>query len=81
MLMVKRMGQILGIKNIDSLSQERTSMSVNMKKFLCVHCQVHGHDIECCWKLHPELRSRKGKRVMSHDSRETKGSKNGSSQS
>ena len=81
MVMVNRMEFFFGINNIYSLPQERTSMSVNKKIFFCVHCQVHGHDIEHCWKLHLELRSRKTKGVISYDSRDIKGRKKESSQS
>ena len=46
MTMVKRMNQILGIKNNDFLLHEGTSMSANKKKFFCAHCKVHGHDTD-----------------------------------
>jgi len=75
MKMVKIMNQILGINHNDSLSHERTSMSTNKRKFFYTHCKLHGHDIERCWKLHLELRSKKGKEILLHNARETSGGK------
>ena len=41
---------------------------------------MHGHDTERCWKLHPELRSKKGKEIMLHNAREKIGGKEDSPQ-
>ena len=62
-------------------SHEITCMSTNKKKSFCAHCKVHGHGTARYWKLHPELRSKKGKEIMLHNAKEKKGGKEDSPKS
>jgi hypothetical protein len=38
----------------------------------CTHCNMIGHWIEKCWKLHPELGPKKDKQVMQAPVRQVK---------
>ena len=75
MIMVKGMDKILGIKHNDSPLYERNSLSANKRKLFCTHCKMHGHGNERCWKLHPKLRSKKGKEIVKQNAREERGGK------
>ena len=81
MIMVQILDHIIGIKHNDSPSHERTSLSERKRKFFCTHCKMHGNETERCWKLHPELRSKKGKDLVQPNAREERGGKEDSQQS
>lgn len=45
----------------NSLLGSKTMSSSSKHKNLCTHCNISGHWVEKCWKLHPQLHPRKGK--------------------
>jgi hypothetical protein len=38
--------------------------SKNMGKNHCTHCNMSGHRMEKCWKLHPQIHPKKDKKVV-----------------
>lgn len=52
------------IEKKGSLLSSKTMSSSSKHENFYTHCNISGHWIEKCWKLHPQLHPKKGKKDM-----------------
>jgi hypothetical protein len=51
-------------------SSKKGSLSKKVDSNYCAHCEISGHWIDKCWKIHTQLNPRHGKEVVQEPAKE-----------